>query len=86
MATIVGYREDPDLFARALDSYKSAAECRFVLVGVDGDDTPDMEMVHVFKGVNSPTIVYTYRTDVTYRFFQRKQPSSISMSPWAKLP
>ncbi|CRL28903.1 unnamed protein product [Penicillium camemberti] len=51
MATIVGYREDPDLFARALGSYKTAAECRFVLVGVDGDDTPDMEMVHVFEGV-----------------------------------
>lgn len=86
MATIVGYREDPDLFARALGSYKTAAECRFVLVGVDGDDTPDMEMVHVFEGVSSPAIVYTYHTDVTYRFFQRKQPSSISMSPWAKLP
>lgn len=51
MAAIVGYREDPELFARALDSYKNAAECRFVLVGVDGDDEPDMEMVHVFQKV-----------------------------------
>ncbi|GLI73655.1 hypothetical protein PoHVEF18_001875 [Penicillium ochrochloron] len=51
MAAIVGYREDPELFARALDSYKTAAECRFVLVGVDGDETPDMEMVRVFQEV-----------------------------------
>ena len=52
MAAIVGYREDPELFARALDSYKTAAECRFVLVGVDGDDTPDKEMVRVFQEVS----------------------------------
>lgn len=51
MAAIVGYREDPELFARALDSYKLASECRFVLVGVDGDDVPDMEMVRVFQNV-----------------------------------
>lgn len=57
MAAIVGYREDPDLFARALDSYKTAAECRFVLVGVDGDDTPDMEMVRVFQQVSKPMII-----------------------------
>lgn len=51
MAAIVGYREDPELFARALDSYRLAAECRFVLVGVDGNDVPDMEMVRVFQNV-----------------------------------
>lgn len=51
MAAIVGYREDPELFARALDSYKLASECRFILVGVDGDDVPDMEMVRVFQNV-----------------------------------
>ncbi|OQD77933.1 hypothetical protein PENDEC_c002G02437 [Penicillium decumbens] len=51
MAAIVGYREDPELFARALDSYKLAAGCRFVLVGVDGDEVPDMEMVRVFQHV-----------------------------------
>jgi hyaluronan synthase len=57
MAAIVGYREDPELFARALDSYKTAAECRFVLVGVDGDETPDMEMVRVFQEVRNPTAI-----------------------------
>ena len=52
MAAIVGYREDPMLFARALSSYKEAVGCQFVLVGVDGDDVPDMEMVRVFQQVN----------------------------------
>lgn len=51
MATIVGYREDPALFARALESYKNIPECRLVLVGVDGDDVPDMEMIRVFQQV-----------------------------------
>lgn len=52
MATIVGYREDPELFARALGSYKNIPECRLVLVGVDGDDVPDMEMTRVFQEVS----------------------------------
>lgn len=51
MATIVGYREDPELFARALQSYKNIPECRLVLVGVDGDDVPDTEMIRVFQQV-----------------------------------
>lgn len=51
MATIVGYREDPMLFARALESYKAVPECRFVLTGVDGDQGPDMEMIRVFQQV-----------------------------------
>lgn len=54
MATVVGYREDPELFARALESYKTASTCRFILVGVDGDGTPDMEMVRVFQEVRQP--------------------------------
>ncbi|KAJ5908321.1 hypothetical protein N7495_001003, partial [Penicillium taxi] len=49
MALIVGYREDSELFARALKSYDTVAECRFILVGVDGDDAPDLEMIRVFK-------------------------------------
>lgn len=51
MAAVVGYREDPELFARALESYRTAEGCRFVLAGVDGDQAPDMEMVQVFRKV-----------------------------------
>lgn len=51
MAAIVGYREDPDLFYRALDSYKATEGLEFTLVGVDGDQAADMDMVRVFQMV-----------------------------------
>ncbi|PYH99076.1 hypothetical protein BO71DRAFT_405634 [Aspergillus ellipticus CBS 707.79] len=51
MAAVVGYREDPELWARALESYNSAEGCRFVLTGIDGNEEADMEMVRVFQKV-----------------------------------
>lgn len=51
MASIVGWREDPDLWERCLESYKDATGCRFVLVGIDGHDADDQEMVNIFKKV-----------------------------------
>ncbi|KAH0524547.1 hypothetical protein TsFJ059_007044 [Trichoderma semiorbis] len=51
MAAVVGWREDPALFTRALESYKSAMHCKFMLVGIDGDDVPDQDMVDVFNNV-----------------------------------
>ncbi|RAL68031.1 hypothetical protein DID88_008754 [Monilinia fructigena] len=51
IAAIVGYREDPELFTRALKSYLDAEHCRFILVSIDGDDTEDQEMINVFKKV-----------------------------------
>ncbi|PYI35450.1 hypothetical protein BP00DRAFT_388172 [Aspergillus indologenus CBS 114.80] len=58
MAAVVGYREDPGLFARALNSYRAAEGCRFMLVGIDGDEEADMEMVRVFQNIypDAPTI------------------------------
>lgn len=60
MAAVVGWREDPALFTRALESYKSARHCKFMLVGIDGDDGPDRDMVDVFHHVshNQHTPVY----------------------------
>ncbi|KAL7898575.1 glycosyltransferase family 2 protein [Trichoderma sp. SZMC 28014] len=49
MAAVVGWREDPALFTRALESYKSAKHCTFMLVGIDGDDVADRDMVDVFN-------------------------------------
>ncbi|KAI3395313.1 hypothetical protein diail_1469 [Diaporthe ilicicola] len=49
MAAVVGWREDPDLFARALQSYKTAEGCTFLLVGIDGDEVDDQDMVDVFN-------------------------------------
>lgn len=49
MAAVVGWREDPDLFSRALESYKATEGCTFLLVGVDGDEAEDQDMVDVFN-------------------------------------
>ncbi|KAK5988931.1 Hyaluronan synthase 1-like protein [Cladobotryum mycophilum] len=52
MAAVVGWREDPELFTRALESYKAASKCVFMLVGIDGDDEEyDQDMVNVFNEV-----------------------------------
>lgn len=51
MAAVVGWREDPDLFHRALSSYSTAQGCVFLLVGVDGDGPEDEDMVKVFNEV-----------------------------------
>lgn len=51
MASIVGWREDPDLWERCLESYKTATGCKFVLVGIDGNDVDDKEMVDIFRKV-----------------------------------
>lgn len=51
MASVVGWREDPELWERCLESYKTAIGCKFLLVGIDGHDADDQEMVEVFKKV-----------------------------------
>ncbi|OCL13621.1 glycosyltransferase family 2 protein [Glonium stellatum] len=51
VAAVVGYREDPQLFERALQSYIGARGCKFMLVGIDGDEAEDQEMINVFKQV-----------------------------------
>ncbi|KAI0470583.1 hyaluronan synthase [Xylariaceae sp. FL0804] len=51
LAAVVGYREDPAIFKRALESYIDADNCRFVLASVDGDAPEDQEMVNVFSRV-----------------------------------
>ena len=49
MAAVVGWREDPALFTRALESYKTARGCMFLMVGIDGDEAQDQDMVDVFN-------------------------------------
>ncbi|KAI1843926.1 hypothetical protein JX266_009982 [Neoarthrinium moseri] len=51
MAAIIGYREDEETFNQALKSYLQAANCRFVLVGIDGDDNEDQYMFEIFQKV-----------------------------------
>ena len=52
LAAVVGWREDPVLYERALESYKSARSCVFLLAGIDGDETEDQDMINVFNKVN----------------------------------
>ncbi|KAK1993371.1 hypothetical protein LX36DRAFT_257439 [Colletotrichum falcatum] len=49
VAMIVGWREDPDLWRRCLESYKAASGWTFMVVGIDGDGADDQEMINVFR-------------------------------------
>ncbi|GKZ30884.1 hyaluronan synthase 3 [Aspergillus brasiliensis] len=51
VAAVVGYREEPTLWKRALESYAQAQNCRFLLACIDGDAEEDREMVEVFQDV-----------------------------------
>jgi hyaluronan synthase len=51
LAAVVGWREDPSLYCRALESYKSSRTCIFLLAGIDGDEAEDQDMVKIFKRV-----------------------------------
>lgn len=52
IAAVVGYREDPAIFTKALESYQHANGCRFVLTCIDGNGLEDQEMVDVFQKVD----------------------------------
>ncbi|RYN50559.1 hypothetical protein AA0118_g10883 [Alternaria tenuissima] len=49
IAAIVGYREDPIIFTKALQSYKDAEGCQFVLTCIDGNEAEDQVMVDIFR-------------------------------------
>lgn len=47
MASVVGYREEPGLFRKCLQSYIGSPGLEIMLVGIDGDHDGDMEMIRV---------------------------------------
>lgn len=51
MASVVGYREEPNLFRKCLQSYRGSPGLELMLVGIDGDAEGDMEMVHIAEEV-----------------------------------
>lgn len=51
IAAIVGYREDPVIFTKALESYLDADGCKFVLTCIDGNGPEDQVMVDIFQKV-----------------------------------
>ncbi len=52
LAAVVGYREDPVIFEKALESYLHADGARFMLISVDGNSLEDQEMVDIFQKVH----------------------------------
>jgi hyaluronan synthase len=58
IASVVGYREEPNLFRKCLQSYLGSQGLGIMVVGIDGDHDGDMEMVRITEEVPliSPTI------------------------------
>lgn len=54
MASVVGYREEPTLFKKCLQSYRGSPGLEIMLVGIDGDQAEDMEMVRIAGEVYLP--------------------------------
>lgn len=54
IASVVGYREEPNLFRKCLQSYRGSPGLELMLVGIDGDGEGDMEMVHITEEVGTP--------------------------------
>ena len=52
LASVVGYREEPNLFRKCLQSYRGSPGLELMLVGIDGDHDGDMEMVRIVEEVN----------------------------------
>ena len=52
LASVVGYREEPNLFHKCLQSYCRSPGLGLMLVGIDGDHDGDMEMVRIVEEVN----------------------------------
>ncbi len=53
MASVVGYREEPNLFRKCLQSYRGSPGLELMIVGIDGDHDGDMEMVRIVEEVVS---------------------------------
>ncbi|THV51028.1 hypothetical protein BGAL_0126g00180 [Botrytis galanthina] len=51
IASVVGYREEANLWRRCLQSYHNSPGLEIMLIGIDGDHDGDMEMVSVAQEV-----------------------------------
>ena len=74
LASVVGYREEAGLFRRCLESYKDAAGLGVMLVGIDGNEPTDMEMVQIVKNASLMLAVGGQEADKNPRSLERKQP------------
>jgi hypothetical protein len=53
IASVIGHREDPRVFERCLSSYKTQLQVGILVVGIDGLDNEDAEMIEVHDKVIS---------------------------------
>ena len=74
LASVVGYREEAGLFRRCLESYKDAPGLDIMLVGIDGNETTDMEMVQIVKNVGLVCKADALRIDTSIRSLEKKPP------------
>ena len=51
MASVVGYREEPGLFTKCLESYRNCSGLEIMLIGIDGNGAQDMEMANIARKV-----------------------------------
>ena len=51
MASVVGYREEPNFFRKCLQSYLGSPGSELILVGIDGDHDGDFELVRIAEKV-----------------------------------
>jgi hyaluronan synthase len=63
IGSVVGYREDSDLFRKCLESYRHCAGLEIMLVGIDGNEAPDMEMANIARSVCVPAAAPKHRAD-----------------------
>lgn len=54
VASVVGYREEVNLYKKCLQSYHNSPGLEIMLIGIDGDHDGDMEMVSVAQQVRIP--------------------------------
>lgn len=74
IASVVGYREEANLWRRCLQSYHNSPGLDIMLIGIDGDHDGDMEMVSVAQQVcipypnpqNCSAVVYKHKETNNY--------------------
>ncbi|EKG21103.1 hypothetical protein MPH_01588 [Macrophomina phaseolina MS6] len=57
LISIVGYREEEKLFRKCLETYKTCTGVTTIMVGIDGNESEDMEMVRAVQTVYPQTTV-----------------------------
>lgn len=48
----MGYRAEPNLYRKCLESYGGSPGLEIMLVGIDGNHDGDMEMIRIAQGVS----------------------------------